>query len=1208
MKKFINIITLFFALCFMWSCLDEPTVYPLEVTTDDNVEFIQGGVKLKGTISSEGIRSTIDRCGFCYSVSPNPTLSDSVYVMASSNKTRLIAGEIKSLLDSTTYYVRAFAQNITGVVYGEEIKFTTKCRPSVNTLSITDITAEYIVVESELLSLGSGVENLGLCYSSSSDEPTYTSLNFVKADKIEKGKYIIKISNLISNTKFWIRAYAVNIAGESYGQTLEVTTKARPIAETINVFKIGTDSATVQCNIDTDGESVIIERGICFGTESTLDISDSIIVCGSDIGNYDYILTNLKPTTQYYVRAYVKYDVDAINYGRVIGFKTKTLPQVSTKEVFNVTEASIFSGGDVISEDYTIKSRGICYSTEHNPTIEDNCVAASPTTGSFSSKITNLEEGKKYYIRAYVTYINGVIYGNEVEYYKSIIPTIPTINIDKITENTASCVAEIVSQDLEITERGVCYSTTEEPTINNYISKSGSGAGSFTANLTDLTQNTTYYVRAYAKYVFGVIYSEISEFKTLKAPEVTTSSVSNVTETSATCGGEIISPDKEITERGVCYGTSSNPTISNSVVKSGVGAGSYTCSLTGLTNGTTYYVRAYAKYSGGTIYGNINSFETKTTPIVTTSSVTNLTENSATCGGSVTSPSYSITERGICYGTSENPTVSNSVVKSGSGTGSFTATLSNLSIHTTYYARAYAKYENGVIYGEIKTFYTSKVPTITISEVTNITDTSASCGGDITSADYSITERGICYSTSSNPTVSNSVVKSGSGTGSYTCSLTGLTNGTTYYVRAYAKYELGVIYSESREFRTLESPEVTISSVSNETETSAICGATVVSPDYSITERGICYSTSSYPTVSNNVVKSGTGTGSFSCSLTGLTNGTTYYVRAYAKYSGGTIYGPINSFKTKTTPIVTTLSVTNITETSATCGGSVTSPSYSITERGVCYSTYSNPTVSNIVVKSTSGTGSFTCSLTGLTNGTTYYVRAYAKYSGGTIYGDINSFETLDNETSGNSIYIRGNGDWTSLDREFQYEGNGIYTYNKPITIDSPFKIGSEDWLTADYGSSYKAKIGTISLIESGTNIGVDRVINATKIVFNMNTLTLQITGTYAAQITLDYWTMCGVEELFGEAWNPASTANIMTETYSGSGIFELVVQNVYLYEGFKTEGVSGYGYKVVANGKWGVKEVPASGNKYFSVSYSGYYDLIFTYNANNESLSVDIW
>ncbi|WP_418639162.1 fibrobacter succinogenes major paralogous domain-containing protein [Winogradskyella sp.] len=94
-------------------------------------------------------------------------------------------------------------------------------------------------------------------------------------------------------------------------------------------------------------------------------------------------------------------------------------------------------------------------------------------------------------------------------------------------------------------------------------------------------------------------------------------------------------------------------------------------------------------------------------------------------------------------------------------------------------------------------------------------------------------------------------------------------------------------------------------------------------------------------------------------------------------------------------PTVTTILITNITETTATSGGNVTSDNgTNVTVRGVCWSTSQNPIISDNATNDGAGTGSFISNLTGLTENTTYYVRAYANNSEGTAYGDQQSFTT----------------------------------------------------------------------------------------------------------------------------------------------------------------------------------------------------------------------
>ena len=339
--------------------------------------------------------------------------------------------------------------------------------------------------------------------------------------------------------------------------------------------------------------------------------------------------------------------------------------------------------------------------------------------------------------------------------------------------------------------------------------------------MTALQDGVTYYVSAYAVNEKGTAYGEEKSFttKAITVPTVTTSSVMNISYTSATVGGEIlVDGGATVTERGVVYSTTPNPTTSNSKVVSGSGKGSFTCNLSNLQDGVTYYVRAYAIYQKGTAYGEVTSFTTKaiTVPIVTTSSATNISYTSAIVGGNITDDGgATVTERGVVYSTTPNPTTSNSKVVSGSGKGSFTCNLSNLQDGVTYYVRAYAVNPKGTAYGVVTSFTTKAItiPIVTTSSATNISYTSATVGGTVTDdGGATVTKRGVVYSTTPNPTTSNSKVSSGSGKGAFSCNLNDLQEGTTYYVRAYAINQKGMAYGEQQSFMTKKAGIFSVSS------------------------------------------------------------------------------------------------------------------------------------------------------------------------------------------------------------------------------------------------------------------------------------------------------------------------------------------------------------------------------------------------------------
>ena len=140
----------------------------------------------------------------------------------------------------------------------------------------------------------------------------------------------------------------------------------------------------------------------------------------------------------------------------------------------------------------------------------------------------------------------------------------------------------------------------------------------YRAEIVDLQENTVYYYRYLVRNALSSASSGAVEvFQTLGSvvyvtPTVTTSAVVLITETTAVAGGKVTADGgASVTERGVVYSTSQNPTTVNSKVTAGSGTGSFTCNLSGLQAGTKYYVRAYAVNSAGTSYGTQVSFTTQ---------------------------------------------------------------------------------------------------------------------------------------------------------------------------------------------------------------------------------------------------------------------------------------------------------------------------------------------------------------------------------------------------------------------------------------------------------------------------------------------------------------------------------------------------------------------------------------------------------------------
>ncbi len=690
------------------------------------------------------------------------------------------------------------------------LHLTIACLPTVQTIAVSDITIDGATLYGDVISDGGATITVrGFLYGTSENNLTED----VQSGN-GTGSFTANLTDLTSGTTYYYKAYATNNEGTAYGEVLSFTTLSTTGTQNGHDWvDLGLPSGArwATCNIGADTPEGY-GNYYAWGETTTKDyfsesnylfymIYDSHLEVTAYCGDPEYCDQGLDNMTTLQSED----DAATANWGR--GWRMPTYDELNELK-YNCTETwttqngvsgllftgpngnSIFLPSLFESDDDSYYS--FYWSSSLAGTLTAYLLYIYQYENDFDVHVDSDTRAEGYFVRA-ICPTGGNI--------TIVTPIVTTGRVYNITANGAKIYGEIpyTGGDPSVS-RGFLYGTSESNLTQSI--QSGTGGGSFSTNLTDLTPVTTYYYKAYATNSAGTAYGEVRSFTTRSVPTVQTCAATSISPTEATLSGKITSNGgASVTARGFLYGTNVNDLTMT--VQSSSGTSIFTANLSDLTSGTTYYYKAYATSSAGTGYGEVMSFTTLSVPTVQTNAATNITADGATLSGNVTSAgSATVTARGFLYGTSESNLTQ--TIQSGSGTGSFIATVSNQTYGTTYYYKAYATNSLGTAYGEVMSFTTNSVanvPTVQTNAATSITTTSATLSGSIISnGGTTITARGFMYGTDANNLTQ--AVQSGSGNGNFTKAISGLTPGATYYYKAYATNSAGTTYGEVRMFTT----------------------------------------------------------------------------------------------------------------------------------------------------------------------------------------------------------------------------------------------------------------------------------------------------------------------------------------------------------------------------------------------------------------------
>jgi phosphodiesterase/alkaline phosphatase D-like protein len=699
--------------------------------TDPATRVMQDEATLNGTINANNAPTTVT---FEYGADTSygttvPAVPGTV--LGSANTP--VSVPITGLTLGNTYNYRVVAVNVNGTSYGTNMTFTTTTAPIAVTGAATAVGANSATLTGIANANYDTGTNVGFQYYSSL--PNVISVPGTPGTINGSANFPItaNLTGLTPNTTYYYNIYADNTLDQyTYGAQMTFTTQPAdtpPTAATDPASAVGTTTATLNGTVNANNTTttVTFEYGLdtSYGKVATAVPSP---VTGSTPTAVSIILDTLAPNTAYYYRVVAQNTGNTV-YGADMMFITGPLPpNADTNAATAVTGTGATLNGIVnANNDSTAVTFEYGTSIAYGTTVPAD---QSPVTGTsntaVNTAITGLTNNTTYHYRVAAQNGSGTTYGANMTFFTGTAPpTVATGAASSIGTTSATLNGTVNANNGSTTvtfEYGETIAYGRTATADQ-SPVTGSIDTAVSVTPTDLLPNTLYHFRAVGQNASGTTYGADMTFTTNASgvPIVTTASVTNITATSASSGGNVTDEgDAPVTARGVCWSTVPSPTTADNLTSDGTGAGAFTSSITGLSATTIYYVRAYATNLYGTVYGQEIQFTSNGihTPTVTTRRVTQITADSARSGGNVIDNGGSpVTARGVCWSTAPNPTITNNRTSNGTGTGAFTGYLTNLNPAATYYIRAYATNSAGTAYGGQRQFTTgSAVVSVSITE------------------------------------------------------------------------------------------------------------------------------------------------------------------------------------------------------------------------------------------------------------------------------------------------------------------------------------------------------------------------------------------------------------------------------------------------------------------------------------------------------------
>ncbi|MGE0077819.1 MAG: LamG-like jellyroll fold domain-containing protein [Bacteroidales bacterium] len=912
---------------------------------------------------------------------------------------------------------------------------------------------------------------------------------------------------------------------------------------TVAVIDTSKTTARISVNIDSIG-SPNSGYGLCWNTTGTPTIADSYADYGAPIakGLDTLIISSLAPTTQYYVRAYIT-NGSATSYGGELTLYTYGSPTVNTLNITNTTDSSANCNLKIVNlGNPQLTSYGACWNTTGMPTVADNLTSESTAvdTGYYATTLKSLTAGVTYYVRAYAMSVRDTAYGTEVSFMATnavFNPSTDTIKLsapitaasyDTLTlRNTGSSILNITSV-LSNNNQFSIFPTT----ANVETGDSVKFVVSYTANSSSV--NTT-----------NLIFTSNAGIDTVVAIGSLSYQIASDASNAINFDGtnDYIDLGNKTTFNKLANGnftiemwinSTDNSTRSILIGNYYDGSPSYNIELT-----SSGYLRTFI--NGSSYYGTKNVADGKWHHIASVVDFDNdyvkiYIDGVENYSGSNTLSTYTVA-RNLMIGRDPR-----------SSTFYYKGQIDEVRI----WSKALTKDEIRSQYGSLKGNENGLVAYYRFDE-TNGNYAYDATGNGLSGTLKNSPSR-VMPSTApiaqpiftANPTTlvygntaindSSQLVLTVSNSGGGILHLDNVAFDSLYY--SITPTSTNIFSGESAEFTAKFKPSklgemnaklAFVNNVDNDTllangygfansfiSTLAILDTTtnsmrvIVSVDsvgYPIpTAYGVCYSTSSTPTIANSIVDRGAVNVSLKDTITvsGLSPFTQYYVRAFITANNMTNYGDILGITTYSAPEITTINPSSIKDTSATGVVKVNNlGNPALTQYGVCWNTTGMPdlTDSHTTCGTLNTTGRYGTPMNGLSLVTTYFVRAYAINKIDTVYGAQKTF-TTDKGTP--EVEWNNPADITygtilsniQLNAKAYYNGtivDGTYIYSPDI--DSLLNAGNNTLsvaFTPTDASNYNTVNKTVSLTVSKTMLTVSandtsRVYGNSDPVFRLN-------------------------------------------------------------------------------------------------------------------------